>query len=188
MKIGRLLLRVSVGSVFVGHGTGKLFGWFSGHGLDGTAQMFDQLGMRPGRRNAVAAGTREAAGGAALALGLATPFAASALTATMLTAMHRVHFKNGPWLSNGGYEYNLVLIAAALALAETGPGEFSPDAALGHQRSGPRRALTALALRAVGSLTAHLTTANHPRRPPLSTPKPPPRQPTRNRDRRQRTG
>jgi putative oxidoreductase len=58
-----------------------LFGWFGGHGLDATAQGFEQLGMRPGRRNAIAAGVAEAAGGAALALGFATPIAASALTA-----------------------------------------------------------------------------------------------------------
>src|SRR5271167_3571701 len=123
MKIGRLLLRLVVGGVFVGHGTQKLLGWFGGPGLDATAQGFEQLGMRPGRRNAIAAGAAETGGGALLAVGLATPVAASVLIATMLTAIHRVHAKNGPWVAKGGYEYNLVLIAAALALAEVGPGE-----------------------------------------------------------------
>ena len=52
MKIGRLLLRVTVGGFFFGHGTQKLFGWFGGYGLDATSQMFDGLGMRPGNRNA----------------------------------------------------------------------------------------------------------------------------------------
>ena len=127
MKIGRLLLRLTVGGFFFGHGTQKLFGWFGGHGLDATSQMFDGLGMRPGRRNAVAAGVAEAGGGAALALGLATPLAAGTLTSVMLTAIHRVHLKNGPWATNGGYEYNAVLIAAVLALAEVGPGEVSLD-------------------------------------------------------------
>ncbi|MFZ0976529.1 MAG: DoxX family protein, partial [Solirubrobacteraceae bacterium] len=56
MKFGRLLLRVTVGGLFVGHGTQKLFGWFGGHGLDATANMFDSIGMRPGNRNAIAAG------------------------------------------------------------------------------------------------------------------------------------
>ena len=55
MKIGRLLLRLIVGSLFFGHGTQKLFGLFGGHGLDATANMFESLGMRPGRRNAIAA-------------------------------------------------------------------------------------------------------------------------------------
>ena len=82
MKIGRLLLRLLVGGFFVGHGTQKLFGWFGGHGLEGTAAGFEQLGLHPGRRNAIAAGAAEAGGGLFLATGLATPVAASALTAT----------------------------------------------------------------------------------------------------------
>ncbi len=78
MKIARLLLRITVGSLFIGHGTQKLFGWFGGHGLEATSQAFEQMGMRPGRRNAIAAGAAEAGGGAALALGLATPLTAAA--------------------------------------------------------------------------------------------------------------
>ena len=69
MKIGRLLLRLSVGGFFVGHGTQKLFGWFGGHGLEATAEGFEQMGLRPGKRNAIAAGAAEAGGGALLALG-----------------------------------------------------------------------------------------------------------------------
>ena len=122
MKIGRLLLRLAVGGFFVGHGTQKLFGWFGGNGLEATAKGFEFIGLRPGKRHAIAAGAAEAGGGALLVAGAATPVAASVLTATMLTAIHRVHLKKGPWLANGGYEYNVVLIAAALALAETGPG------------------------------------------------------------------
>jgi putative oxidoreductase len=156
MKIGRLLLRTVVGGLFVGHGTQKLFGWFGGSGLDTTAQGFEHLGLRPGKPNAIAAGAAEAGGGALLALGLETPFAASVLTATMLTAIHRVHAKNGPWVTNGGYEYNLVLIAAALALAEVGPGPLSLDAARGRERSGSHWALAALAAGAVGALGSHV--------------------------------
>jgi hypothetical protein len=50
--------------------------------------------------------------------------AASVLTATMLTAIETVHAKNGPWLNRGGYEYNVVLIAAVLLLVEAGPRQF----------------------------------------------------------------
>jgi putative oxidoreductase len=91
MGLFRFLARVTIGLLFVGHGTQKLFGWFGGHGPDATGQMFESIGMRPGRRNALAAGAAEAGGGAALALGAATPLAASALIATMLTAINRVH-------------------------------------------------------------------------------------------------
>ncbi len=170
MKIGRLLLRVTVGSLFIGHGTQKLFGWFGGHGLDATEQMFDKLGMRPGRRNAIAAGAAEAAGGAGLVLGLATPLSASVLTSTMLTAINRVHLKNGPWLTNGGYEYNLVLIAAVLALVEVGPGELSLDHALGQERTGPGWTLAALALGVAGAAGAHLAAEAHPAPPEPAAP------------------
>ena len=34
MNPGRVLLRGIVGSLFIGHGTQKLFGWFQGHGLE----------------------------------------------------------------------------------------------------------------------------------------------------------
>jgi putative oxidoreductase len=162
MKIGRLLLRLTVGGFFFGHGTQKLFGWFGGHGLEPTAQMFESLGMRPGQRNAIAAGAAEAGGGAALALGLATPLAAGALTSVMLTAINRVHLKNGPWVTNGGYEYNVVLIAAVLALAEIGPGKLSLDHALGQERSGPGWALAAAAIGAAGAVGAHQLAAAAP--------------------------
>ena len=165
MKIGRLLLRLTVGGFFFGHGTQKLFGWFGGHGLEPTAQMFEGLGMRPGRRNAVAAGLAEAAGGAALAAGFATPLAAGALTSVMLTAIHRVHAKNGPWVTNGGYEYNAVLIAAVLALAEVGPGAPSVDHALGQERSGPGAAITAAVLGVAGAVGAHQLAKAYPEPP-----------------------
>jgi putative oxidoreductase len=153
---------------------GRLLGWFGGHGLDATSASFEQLGMRPGRRNAVAAGAAEAGGGAALALGLATPLAATVLTSTMLTAMHRVHLKNGPWLTNGGYEYNLVLIAAVLALTEVGPGELSLDHATGNVRSGPGWALAALIAGGLGSLGAHALAESQPENPAPPQPEPAP--------------
>src|ERR1700737_568992 len=110
MKIGRLFLRLTIGGLFIGHGLQKLLGWFGGHGIEGTGGFFESIGLRPGKANAIAAGVSETAGGAMLAAGAATPLAASTLIATMLTAINRVHLKNGPWVSNGGYEYNLVLI------------------------------------------------------------------------------
>jgi putative oxidoreductase len=156
MQIGRLLLRVTVGGFFVGHGTQKLLGWFGGPGLDATAEGFHKMGMRPGRRNALAASLAETAGGTAVALGLATPLASSALIATMLTAINRVHLKNGPWNSAGGYEYNVVLIAALLTLTEVGPGDLSLDHALGQEHAGPGWALAALGLGVGGAVGAHV--------------------------------
>jgi putative oxidoreductase len=160
MKIGRLLLRASVGGFFVGHGTQKLFGWFGGNGLQATAAGFEQLGIRPGKANAIVAGAAEAGGGALLAAGLQTPLAASALTATMITAIETVHAKNGPWLTKGGYEYNVVLIAAVLALVEVGPGALSLDGRLGRERSGTGWMLAAALTGGLGALLARQARAS----------------------------
>jgi putative oxidoreductase len=151
MGVGRLILRGAIGTFFFGHGTQKLFGWFGGSGPEGTSQFFESIGIRPGKRNAIAAGASEAGGGLLLALGLATPAAAAALTGVMMTAIRQVHLKNGPWSSNGGYEYNAVLIAAIFDIVDNGPGRLSLDAARGRERYGLGWALTALALGAAGS-------------------------------------
>ncbi len=124
MKLGRLLLRLLIGSLFIGHRTQKLFGWFGGAGLEATSKAFESRGLAPGRRNALAAGITETAGGASLALGLATPLSAAGLVGVMLTAIRTLHWQNGPWSTNGGYEYNAVLIAALLLLVEGGPGQW----------------------------------------------------------------
>jgi putative oxidoreductase len=166
MKIARVAARTVIGGLFIAHGTQKLFGWFGGPGLEAAAAGFDSMGLRPGRRNAIAAGTSEAVGGTALALGLATPLAGAALIGAMITAIRTVHLKNGPWNSNGGYEYNLVLIVAVAALVEAGPGCLSVDALRGSTRRGALWALAALAAGAAGSAAtleiARRETAAHP--------------------------
>jgi len=151
MKLGLALLRVIVGGLFVGHGLQKLAGWFGGHGLAKTGESFESMGLRPGVVHAGAAGASEAVGGALLSAGLLTPVGSSLVSATMITAIRKVHAPNGPWATKGGYEYNLVLLAAAFVLAELGPGAFSLDEALGTERKGLGWALAELALGALGS-------------------------------------
>lgn len=129
MNLGRLLMRGIIGPLFVGHGTQKLFGWFDGHGLEGTGGFFESVGLRPGRRHAAAAGVAETAGGALLTVGALTPLASSLISGSMVTALRKVHAKNGPWVTNNGYEYTLVLIGAMFAITESGPGRPSVDAA-----------------------------------------------------------
>lgn len=151
MNISRLVARAVIGGLFVGHGTQKLLGWFGGPGLEGTAGMMESLEMNPPRRNAIAAGVAETAGGALLVVGLATPLACASLIGTMITAIRKVHWSSGPWATSGGYEYHLVLIAALLALAEEKPGDISLDAALGLHPRGFRWSLAALGLGAAAS-------------------------------------
>lgn len=171
MSVARLATRVVIGGLFIGHGTQKLFGWFDGPGLAGTEAMMESLQMRPAKANALAAGVTEAAGGAMLAAGLATPLAAAALTGVMTTAIQKVHRANGPWAAKGGWEYNAVLIAAVTALAETGPGALSLDRARGRERSGMFWGVAALT---VGVATSLLTTAAAARVPaPAVDPVPP---------------
>jgi putative oxidoreductase len=174
MTIGRFLLRTTVGGFFIGHGAQKLFGWFGGYGLEGTAKGFESMGIRPGRANAIVAGAAETGGGALLVAGLATPAAAAVLTSTMLTAINRVHLKNGPWAANGGYEYNAVLIGAVLALAETGPGSPSLDEKLGIEFKGPKWAAAALAAGVAGAVGAHVAASSQPAPPAEPEPASPP--------------
>jgi putative oxidoreductase len=152
MDIGRLLMRMTIGGTFFVHGTQKLFGWFGGYGPDGTGQFFESLGLRPGKRNAVAAGCTEAGGGVLIALGLATPLAAAGLSAVMITALRTAVWKEGIKPATG--EFEVLLAAAALALTETGPGALSLDSALGMERSGSGWTLAALGAGAAGSALA----------------------------------
>ncbi|WP_235427062.1 DoxX family protein [Cohnella kolymensis] len=108
----------------------KLAGWFGGHGIDGTGGFFESIGITPGRSMALLAGLAELAGGLLFALGLVTPLAAFLIVLTMLVAIIKVHGKNGLWVTQNGYEYNLVLMVIAIAVALIGPGDYSLDALL----------------------------------------------------------
>jgi putative oxidoreductase len=154
MTLGRLIARVAIGGLFAGHGTQKLFGWFGGSGVEGTASTMQRLELRPARQHALAAGTAETLGGTLLALGALTPVAGSLITGTMLTAIRKVHLPNGPWNTQGGYEYNVALIAAALALVDSGPGAPSVDRALGIEKRGNLWTIATLAAGAAGSTLA----------------------------------
>jgi putative oxidoreductase len=130
MDTGLLILRVVIGLLLVGHGSQKLFGSFGGHGLAGTGGFFHSIGFRPGRPMALVAGVSEAGAGLLLALGLLTPIAAAAVVGTLFVASS-VHWKAGLWGQNGGFELPLVYSVGAIALAFTGPGEFSLDNLIG---------------------------------------------------------
>lgn len=129
--LGLLLLRLGTGGVLVAHGTQKLFGWFGGHGIEGTGQFMESVGYRPGKASATAAGIAETGGGTLLALGLATPAAGAAAAGAMAGAA-AVHTPNGFFNQSGGYEYAATLGLAATGIAVAGPGRLSLDHALGH--------------------------------------------------------
>jgi putative oxidoreductase len=136
MDIGLLVLRLVVGLTMAAHGGQKLFGWFGGYGLAGTGGFLESLGFRPGRVHAALAGGAELVGGLLLALGLLTPVGAALVFAVMVVAIASVHLAKGFFVSDGGFEYNLVIMAATAALAFTGAGAYSLDAVEGLGVSG----------------------------------------------------
>ena len=129
MSVGMLILRVVVGLLFIGHGTQKLFGWFGGGGPEGTSGFFGSLGYRSPRTMALVGGLTETVGGALVLLGLLTPLGSALLIGMMVSAILSVHLDKGLWNSNGGFEFPLVMIAAATAIAFD-PGRYAIDRAL----------------------------------------------------------
>jgi putative oxidoreductase len=155
VDVALLIIRVIAGLLFAGHGAQKLFGWFGGNGLKGTGGFFeDTLGLTPGRAHAGAAGFNEFAGGLLLALGFLTPLAAALIIATMTAAVFMVHGKNGPWVSNNGWELNALYGLIGFAVAGIGAGDISLDNALGLDIAGIGWAIGALIVGVAGGLIA----------------------------------
>lgn len=125
--IGTLPLRLITGTIFSAHGAQKLFAWFGGYGLDGTGQWMESIGLAPGYLMAVAAGSAEFFGGIFLLLGLFTRLSSLVLAFTMAIAIASVHFANGLFMSNNGYEFALALLGISMALAIQGSGRFALD-------------------------------------------------------------
>lgn len=127
LNAGLLVLRLVLGIVFIAHGVKhfinreKTINWTSSIGFKNPSiqwafMTFAEIGI-----------------GVGLAIGLLTSFAAAGLVSMMFVAFWTVHRAAGFWVSarpDEGYEYVLVLIAAAFALALIGPGEWSVDEGL----------------------------------------------------------
>ncbi|CAM3586752.1 DoxX family protein [Paenibacillus lupini] len=130
MDTGLLIIRVVIGLLMIGHGAQKLFGWFGGYGLKGTGGWMESLGLKPGVLMAAGAGLTEVVGGLLFGAGLWIEVGAALLIILMIMAIVKVHGANGLWVTQNGYEYNLVLIAVALGVAFVGAGDISIDALL----------------------------------------------------------
>ncbi|WP_136604826.1 DoxX family protein [Paenibacillus dokdonensis] len=121
---GLLIIRLIVGLTFAGHGAQKLFGWFGGPGLKGTAGWLGSMNVKPALPTAIVTGLFELLGGLLFAAGVWTPVAAIMIALTMIGAIVTVHGRNGFWATANGFEYNLILIAVVVGVALTGPGAY----------------------------------------------------------------
>lgn len=130
---GLTVLRVLVGIIFAAHGSQKLFGWFGGGGLAGTAQWMESIGLAPGTLMALLSDGTEFFGGLALIIGLLARPAALGLTFTLLVAIFTVHISNGLFMANNGYEFALALLGGTLAVLIEGAGKLSLDQAIAHK-------------------------------------------------------
>jgi putative oxidoreductase len=137
LSLGLLVLRVVVGLTLAGHGAQKLFGWWGGPGMKGWTQAMTRLRIRPAVPFAWLAALAELGGGLLLALGFLSPLGSLAIIGTMLVAIATVHWPNGFWAANRGFEFNLTLIAGAVAVSLTGPGTYSIDQAIGFRAPEP---------------------------------------------------
>ena len=153
LSLGLLIGRLVVGLMMAAHGSQKLFGWFGGHGIQGTGHFFGSLGFQPGRTFATLAGLGELSSGLLIALGFLGPIGPAIMLADMIVAGISVHWRHGLFAMNNGIEVPLLYATAAIALAFTGFGRYSLDARLGlNALSAPRMVLIALGVGIIGSV------------------------------------
>jgi putative oxidoreductase len=131
MNEGLLVVRLVLGALMAAHGAQKLFGWFGGYGLAAVSGFFETLGFRPGRLFATVASASEVVSGVLMAVGLFGPIGPALMVAVMIVAAVSVHWQHGIFAVSNGIEVPLLYGAGAAALALTGPGLYSLDAALG---------------------------------------------------------
>jgi putative oxidoreductase len=153
LSTGLLIARLVLGLTMTAHGAQKLFGWFGGYGLAGTAGFFEQLGFRPGRLFVAVAALTEITSGLLVTLGLFGSAGPALMLSLLIVAAVSVHWQNGFFVASNGIEHAVVFAAGAVALALTGPGLFSLDALLGLEwPTTPRFAWTALAIGILGAV------------------------------------
>lgn len=145
--------RLALGGSMAAHGAQKLFGAFGGPGPEKAAQMMHSLGLRPGERFATMASATELTAGTLIGLGALGPVGPALLTAVMLVAIETVHRPKGYWATGGGYEMNVMYMAAALLLANHGYGSLSIDELAGlNKKMRPSYAWLAYAAAAAGAI------------------------------------
>ena len=121
--LARLAMRLMLAAIFLFHGSQKLFGFFGGYGIEGTAGWMESIGIPFPTASTVLVASTELVGGLALLTGLGQRLLSIPLAISMLVAAFTAHatgFDN----TAGGMEYPLSLAVSAAALGLLGPGRF----------------------------------------------------------------
>jgi len=116
------VLRIVLGIIFAAHGYAKLF---VPGGFTGTYNFFKAIGIPLAAYSALIVSVVEFAGGILLILGLLSRWASAVIFIQMLVALFKVHLQNGFFVSKGGYEFVLLILAALLVVVVKGPGALS---------------------------------------------------------------
>jgi len=128
MALATTVLRMVTGATMAAHGLQKLTCLLGGGGPEAAGKTFEKLGFSSGKQFAIVTGAAETTGGALMTLGLGTPLACSMVSGVMCGAVARVHYKNGFWNAQRGFEYNLLILAATFEVAAAGGGALTLDA------------------------------------------------------------
>ncbi len=156
---GILILRLVIGFTLAAHGAQKLFGWWGGPGMKGWTGAMNHMRIRPATPWAWMSALAEFGGGLGLALGFLNPLPSFAIAGSMIVAVALVHLPKGFFNSKGGYEFNLAILAAAAAVALTGPGAYSLDSALGVHLPEPATLVVMTVLLVIGVVATLATRA-----------------------------
>jgi putative oxidoreductase len=127
-----LLVRLAAGAMLIPHGAQKLFGLWGGD-MAKTIAGFAKLGLEPASVFAWYIGSLEFFGGILLVLGLFTRPVAVLVAGFMAVAVVHVHWGNGFFWTKAGFEYPLMWMILALALAIRGAGPHSLDSRIGRE-------------------------------------------------------
>ena len=118
-----LVLRIGLGIVFTWHGYDKVFST----GIPGIQGFLSSIGIPLPEVMAYLLAYGELTAGLLLIAGLYTYIAAKFAVIVAVVAFFTVHLPNGFNIANGGYEYIMLIFAAAVSVLLTGAGKYSLD-------------------------------------------------------------
>jgi putative oxidoreductase len=140
------VLRLTLGMVFLAHGSQKMLGWFGGEGFSRTVEAFSGMGIPEMLVPLII--FAEFFGGIGLIVGFLGRIAAAGIIAVMAGAVAIVHLDNGFFMNwtgmqpGEGFEFHLLAIAIAVAIVIHGAGALSLDRAISRRaavQAEPRR-------------------------------------------------